>query len=71
MTSSAESNENWGACPTCGEPVLIDPNSGKAEACATCGSLAAKGVGAIGITLLTAGLAAVVGLVYLCVRILL
>lgn len=43
---------------------MIDPNSGAAEPCATCASLASKGAGTMGIVLLIAGIAAVIGLVY-------
>ncbi len=47
---------------------MIDPSSGTAEPCAKCASLASKGVGAMGIVLLIAGIAAVVGVAYSCVR---
>lgn len=71
MIANAENNENWGQCPKCGEPMLIDPNTGKTEPCAMCASLASKRVGVMGIGLLIAGIAAIVALVYFCVRILL
>ena len=70
MDKSAVSNENWGTCPTCGEPVLINPSTNKMEPCATCASRKSPGI-AIGTILLIAGIAAVIGLVYLCIRILL
>ncbi len=35
-------NENWGQCPKCGSPVLIDPNTNRAEPCANCASLASR-----------------------------
>lgn len=70
MARNAASNENWGTCPKCGEPVLINPSTGKLEACAACASRKSPGI-AIGTMLFLAGIAAVVGLVYLCIRILL
>ena len=70
MNKSTASNENWGTCPKCGEPVLINPSTNKMEPCATCASRKSPGI-AIGTMLLIAGIAAVVGLVYLCIRILL
>ena len=71
MNANVARNENWGTCPQCGEPVLIDPNSGQAEPCATCASLSSQGVGRLGIFLLVSGTAAVAALIYVCVRILL
>jgi uncharacterized protein (DUF983 family) len=70
MNTSTASNENWGTCPRCGEPVLINPSTGKMEPCAACESRKSPGV-AIGTMLFIAGIVAVVGLVYLCIRILL
>ena len=70
MDKSTMSNENWGACPKCGEPVLINPSTGMMEPCAACASRKSPGI-AIGTILLIAGIAAVIGLVYLCIRILL
>lgn len=71
MNANAERNDNWGQCPKCGEPVLIDPDTGKAEPCAACASLSSKQVGIMGIVLLVMGIVAVGGLVYFCIRILL
>jgi len=31
-------NENWDSCPLCGAPVMIDPETGKREACGQCAS---------------------------------
>ena len=45
-------NENWGQCPKCGSPVLIDANTGRTEQCGTCAALASRTglyVGAVGI----------------------
>ena len=70
MDKNIASNENWGACPKCGEPVLINPSTGEMEPCAACASRKSPGI-AIGTILFLAGVAAVVGLVYLCIRILL
>ncbi len=71
MKLNAENNDNWGTCPKCGEPVMIDPKSGKAQPCATCASSASKMNVAMGIFLLAAGIAVIAGLVYFCIRILL
>jgi hypothetical protein len=49
---------------------LINPSTGKLEACAACASRKSPGI-AIGTILFIVGIAAVVGLVYLCIRILL
>ncbi|MEO7402427.1 MAG: hypothetical protein ABIU95_02015 [Burkholderiales bacterium] len=70
MNTSTTSNENWGTCPGCGEPVLINPSTGKMEPCAACASRKSPGV-AMGTMLLIAGIAIVVGLVYFCIRVLL
>jgi hypothetical protein len=70
MDKNTASNENWVACPKCGEPVLINPSTGKMESCAACASRKSPGI-VIGAILFIAGIAAVVGLVYLCIRILL
>jgi hypothetical protein len=66
----AESNDNWRACPQCGEPVLIDPKTGRVQPCANCASQKSPGV-AVGSLLIIAGVFAIVVLVYLCIRILL
>ena len=29
-------NENWGKCPKCGSPVLIDPVTSQMEECSNC-----------------------------------
>jgi uncharacterized protein (DUF983 family) len=70
VSTIAEKNENWGTCPKCGEPVLIDPKTGKAELCANCASRKSPGV-AIGSLLVVTGVVAIVVLVYLCIQILL
>ena len=67
---NTDNNENWAKCPACGEPVMIDPNTGKAEPCATCASLATKQVGVLGVGVLLAGAALVVGVVYYCLQLL-
>jgi hypothetical protein len=67
MGEKTASNDNWGTCPKCGEPVLINPSTGQIEPCA---SRKSPGI-AVGTILVFAGIAAVVGLVYLCIRILL
>jgi len=33
-------NDNWGECPKCGSPVLIDPKTSAPEPCSTCASRA-------------------------------
>jgi hypothetical protein len=64
-------NPNWGKCPKCGAPVMIDPETGKPQPCAQCASAASPYSGTLGIVFLLFGLAAIVGLVYLCIEILL
>ena len=68
MTSE---NKNWGECPKCKSPVLIDAATGRAEACAECASRSS----ASGLYL--GGVAGILGLVafcfvlYVCIKILL
>jgi hypothetical protein len=69
-TMNTKTNENWGTCLKCGEPVLLHPQTDAPEPCATCASRASKQTFAMGVVLLTAGVVAIVGLVYLCIRIL-
>lgn len=70
MATNTVRNENWGTCPKCGEPVLIDPATGRTEPCATCSSRKSPGV-AVGAVSVIAGIIAIGVLVYLCIRILL
>ena len=42
-------NENWGQCPACNAPVMIDPKSGKKEACGQCTSKKSSTAGWLGI----------------------
>lgn len=68
---SDDNNENWGKCPNCGTPVLINPETSEAEACSNCASAASKG-GLYGGTLgIVIGIAVVALIVYLCFRLLL
>lgn len=71
MTASTATNENWGTCPKCGEPVLIDPSTGTAEPCAACASHASPTGRALGTTWIVAGIALIVILVYVCIQMLL
>jgi hypothetical protein len=66
MTTDA--NENWGQCPKCGSPVLIDPSTGRAEPCGNCATLASRAGFYAGLFWILAGLAALVLVVYFCVR---
>jgi len=52
LNTHADINDNWIACPTCGAPMIVNPQTGDAEPCA---SHASKQVGAMGGVLLTAG----------------
>jgi uncharacterized protein (DUF983 family) len=67
----SESNENWGTCPVCGEPVLIDPATGAAEPCATCASHASPTGRTLGTAWIIAGVALIVILVVVCIQMLL
>jgi uncharacterized protein (DUF983 family) len=71
MNSSVASNENWGACPKCGEPVLIDPATGIAEPCAACMSHASPTGRALGTAWIVGGIALIVVLVVVCIEMLL
>lgn len=71
MNTGTVTNENWGTCPTCGQPVLIDPATGSAEPCAACVSHASPTGRALGAAWIVAGVALVVILVYVCIRMLL
>ena len=71
MSSNTATNENWGTCPKCGEPVLIDPATGVAESCATCASHASPTGRALGTAWIVAGIFAIVVLVYVCIQLLL
>ncbi|MEQ8785269.1 MAG: hypothetical protein RIC55_03185 [Pirellulaceae bacterium] len=64
-------NPNWGECPKCGSPVMIDPASGRLQACARCASAASPYSGVLGVFFLLLGLAAVVALVYFCIELIL
>ncbi len=68
MTTDA--NENWGQCPKCGSPVLIDNNTGEAEPCSNCAALASRSGLYAGALWIVAGAAVVVLIVYFCVRLL-
>lgn len=51
---SNHTNENWGKCPKCGSPLLIDPATSQMEACSNCVSEASPVglfAGSIGILL--------------------
>jgi len=61
-------NENWGKCPKCGSPVLIDPGTGRAETCSNCASLASKAGLYAGVHWIVAWLVVVGLIVYLCLR---
>jgi hypothetical protein len=66
--TATDSNENWGQCPKCGSPVLIDPSIGQAEPCGNCASLASRAGLYAGLFWIVAGLAVLVLVVYFCVR---
>jgi hypothetical protein len=66
-----EANENWGVCPKCGEPVLIDPVTNQPQLCANCASMASKPGIAMGVLLVVAGIVGIAVFVYGCIRILL
>jgi uncharacterized protein (DUF983 family) len=71
MNLNSATNDNWGTCPKCGQPVLIDPKSGVAEACATCLSNASPTGRTLGIIWIVAGLVAIGLLVVVCIQMLL
>ena len=70
MSTTAQSNENWGKCPTCGEPVLIDPKTGETQPCATCASRKSPGV-PMGAVFIAGVIVAIAVLIFVCLRILL
>lgn len=67
MNTNSENNENWGTCPKCGAPVLLDPATGAAEPCAACVSHASPTGRTLGTVWLLAGIALIVVLVVLVV----
>jgi len=69
MDTNSE-NENWGTCPKCGTPVLIDPATGTAEPCAACASHASPTGRALGVTWIVAGIVLIVILVVVCLQML-
>jgi hypothetical protein len=61
-------NENWGQCPKCGSPVLIDPTTGRAEKCGNCAALSSRAGLYAGVYWIIAGVAVLVLVVYFCLR---
>ncbi len=66
----SEGNENWGKCPKCGSPVMIDPETGDAEVCSRCESLASSTVGWLGGYFFVFVVAAIIVLVCYCIHLL-
>jgi hypothetical protein len=62
------SNDNWGQCPKCGSPVLINPNTGRPEQCATCKSMKSRFGLFVGGYWIILGLAVVALIGYFCLR---
>jgi len=71
MDTTTPANDNWGTCPKCGQPVLIDPATGVAEPCAACVSHASPTGRALGTTWIIAGIVLIVILVVVCIQMLL
>ncbi|MEK6250207.1 MAG: hypothetical protein N2C12_18630 [Planctomycetales bacterium] len=68
---STDRNENWGECANCGSPVLINPDTGEAEACGKCVAEASpRGLQAGALSILL-GVLVFGAVVYFCFRILL
>ncbi len=68
---SSDNNENWGKCPKCGSPVLIDPETSIPEPCSNCAANASPWglyAGVIGILLAVVVFVVVLAI---CIRILL
>ncbi len=68
MTSIA--NENWGECPKCGLPVLIDPATGVPEPCGNCAAKASPWGLYFGGVAIVCGLLVFGLLMYFCIRLL-
>jgi hypothetical protein len=68
---AGENNPNWGQCPKCGSPVMIEPKTGVLQPCSNCLSLASRSGGLLGGYWLLVLLVGVAALVYFCVRMLL
>ena len=66
MTSAP--NENWQDCPTCGAPVLVDPQSGRPDPCSSCAAKQSNVGLYLGGLALLIGLSGVAFLVYICIR---
>ena len=71
MSKMEGKNDNWGTCPKCGQPVMIDPKTGVAEPCATCLSSASPTGRTLGTLWILACLAAIAILVAVCIQMLL
>jgi len=71
MAETDKENENWGECPKCGSPVLIDQETGQPQPCSNCASLASRSGGLLGGYFLLLLAVVVALLVYFCIRLLL
>jgi hypothetical protein len=60
--STKTSNANWLDCPRCGQPRLVDSDTGMPEPCASCESRASKRVTIARVFAYLAGVAAVLSL---------
>jgi|TARA_B100000959_G_C14880441_1_gene582293 hypothetical protein len=65
-----EGNENWEKCPKCASPVMIDPETGHAEVCSRCKSLASPTVGWLGGYFIFFVVAGIIALVCYCIHLL-
>jgi hypothetical protein len=65
----APDNENWGQCPKCGSPVLLDPVTGQPEACSNCTAKKSSVWLYLGGLAVTAGVLGIVYLVYFCITV--
>ena len=67
---TVDNNKNWGKCPNCGSPVLIDPATRQAESCSNCTAKSSPVGLYLGVFAVILGLVGVIFLVYLGVRML-
>ncbi len=68
---SGDTNENWGVCPKCGSPVLIDPKTSVPEACSNCAAQASPWGLYMGTASILIAAVIVLVILALCIRILL
>lgn len=68
--NNIDENENWDKCPKCGSPVMLDPETGRAENCSNCESQASLTGGWLGLGFIALLVLGMIALVYFSIQIL-